>query len=220
VVAEGKSRPGEGAAELDEKSIIAAYARWAPIYDYLFGVITIKGRRDSVGVINALPAGRVLEAGVGTGISLPLYDRKHRITGFDLSPDMLVKAHERVARHGLTNVEAILELDAAHLPMADQSFDAVMAMYLLPVVPDLERVLSEIVRVTRPGGRVVVVNHFATDRGMRAKVEELMTPFASRLGWHPDFRVERVLGRSDLRLVEQRPIAPLGLYTLMVFERV
>jgi phosphatidylethanolamine/phosphatidyl-N-methylethanolamine N-methyltransferase len=124
-----------------------------------------------------------------------------------------------VARHKLTNVEAILELDAAHLPMVDRSFDAVMAMYLLPVVPDLDRVLSEIVRVTKPGGRVVVVNHFATDHGLRAKVEVLMTPFASRLGWHPDFRIERVLGRGDLKLLEQRPIAPLGLYTLMVFER-
>jgi phosphatidylethanolamine/phosphatidyl-N-methylethanolamine N-methyltransferase len=220
VVADEKSRPGEGAAELDEKSIVAAYARWAPIYDYLFGVITIKGRRESVGVINALPAGRVLEAGVGTGISLPLYDPKHRVTGIDLSPDMLAKARERVARHKLTNVEAILELDAAHLPMADQSFDAAMAMYLLPVVPDLDRVLSEIVRVTRPGGRLVVVNHFATDRGIRAQVEKLMTPFASRLGWHPDFRIERVLGRGDLRLLEQRPVAPLRLYTLLVFERV
>jgi phosphatidylethanolamine/phosphatidyl-N-methylethanolamine N-methyltransferase len=218
-VADAKSRPEDGAAPLDEKSIIAAYARWAPIYDYLFGVITIKGRRESVGVINALPAGRVLEAGVGTGISLPLYDRKHRVTGFDLSPDMLAKARQRVARHKLTNVEAILELDAAHLPMVDRSFDAVMAMYLLPVVPDLDRVLSEIVRVTKPGGRVVVVNHFATDHGLRAKVEVLMTPFASRLGWHPDFRIERVLGRGDLKLLEQRPIAPLGLYTLMVFER-
>ena len=217
MLAEGKSQSNEVPA-LDERSIIAAYARWAPIYDYLFGVVTIKGRRESVGVINALPAGRVLEAGVGTGISLPLYDPKHKVTGFDLSPDMLAKARQRAAR--LKNVEAILELDAAHLPMADASFDAVMAMYLLPVVPDLDRVLSEIVRVTKPGGRVVVVNHFATDRGLRARVEKMMTPFASRLGWHPDFRIERVLGCPELKLIEQRPIAPFGLYTLMVFERV
>ncbi len=217
-MAEGKPEARSAPADLDERSIIAAYARWAPIYDYLFGVITIKGRRESVGVINALPAGRVLEAGVGTGISLPLYDPKHKVTGFDLSPEMLAKARQRAAR--LKNVEEILELDAAHLPMPDASFDAVMAMYLLPVVPDLNAVLSEIIRVTKKGGRVVVVNHFATDRGLRARVEEMMTPFAARLGWHPDFRIESVLGRPELKLIEQRTIAPLGIYTLMVFERV
>ncbi len=219
MLAEGKSQSNEVPA-LDEQSIIAAYARWAPVYDYFFGIVTLRGRRSSVKVINDLPAGRVLEAGVGTGISLPLYDAKHRITGFDLSPAMLARAHKRVARRKLTNIDAISELDAAKLPMADASFDAVMAMYLIPVVPDPDKVLSEFARVTKRGGRLVLVNHFAADRGIRARIEQIMTPFAARLGWHPDFEIAHVLGRSDFKLIEQRPIAPFGLYTLMVFERV
>lgn len=200
--------------------MIAAYARWAPVYDGIFGLVTLKGRREAVKVINALPAGRVLEAGVGTGISLPLYERKHRITGFDLSPDMLLRARKRVARRALRHVETIAELDAGKLPMDEASFDAVMAMYVITVVPEPHRVLSELARVTKPGGRVVLVNHFAGETGARAGFERFLSRFAAKLGWQPDFPMSRVMGRRDLKLVDSRRIAPFGLYTLLVFEKV
>jgi phosphatidylethanolamine/phosphatidyl-N-methylethanolamine N-methyltransferase len=203
----------------DERSVVAAYARWAPVYDPIFGAATAIGRKTTVKTLNEFPAGRILEVGVGTGISLPLYKRSHRLVGIDLSPDMLARAERRVARHRLTHVEAIHEMDAANLAFDDASFDAAVAMFVMTVVPDPDRVLSEIVRVVRPGGHVVLVNHFSADKGPRAAIERSLTRYSGALGWNPEFPIEKVLGRSDLRLVKQREVPPAGLFTLLVFDR-
>jgi phosphatidylethanolamine/phosphatidyl-N-methylethanolamine N-methyltransferase len=224
-VADRRKRPGEKQAAgtptavLDDAHIVAAYARWAPIYDPIFGVITAVAQRATVAVLNKLPDGRLLEVGVGTGITLPRYRKGHRITGIDLSPDMLVRAHKRVARLGLDQVEALHEMDAGHLTMADASYDAAVAMFVMTVVPDPQRVLSELIRVVRPGGRVVLVNHFSAEAGLRMSVEKWMTRFAASLGWNPDFPIATVLGRPQLRLLDKRRLPPFGLYTLLVFER-
>jgi phosphatidylethanolamine/phosphatidyl-N-methylethanolamine N-methyltransferase len=210
---------GEGAATLDKASVVAAYARWAPIYDFVFGAITRPSIRAAVGVVNRMGPSRVIEVGVGTGIALPYYDREHRVVGIDLSPDMLKRAEERVARDGLLQVEGLLEMDAGNLVFEDGAFDAAVAMFVMSVVPDPEKVLAEMARVVKPGGRVVTVNHFAVEGGMRGAFEKWLAKFGRRLGWHPDFRIERLLGRSDLKLVEQRTTAP-GIYTLLVFDRV
>src|SRR5688572_30008584 len=121
---------------LDERAVVAAYARWAPIYDPIFGVITGRAIRATMRVLNALPAARVLEVGVGTGIALPLYKPEHRVTGIDLSPAMLKIAEKRVQEHGLRNVDGIREMDAANLAFADASFDVAVAMFVMSVVPD------------------------------------------------------------------------------------
>jgi phosphatidylethanolamine/phosphatidyl-N-methylethanolamine N-methyltransferase len=215
----GRQSGGATAAVLDDAHIVAAYARWAPIYDPIFGVITAVAQRATVAVLNRLPDGRLLELGVGTGITLPRYRRGHRITGIDLSPDMLERARKRVARRGLANVEALHEMDAARLTMADGSFDAGVAMFVMTVVPEPQRVLSELIRVVRPGGRVVLVNHFSAEGGVRMSIEKWLTRFAASLGWNPDFPLATVLGRPQLRLIEKKRLAPFGLYTLLVFER-
>ena len=207
------------AGRLDDEHIVAAYARWAPIYDPIFGVITKLAIRSTVGVINALPPGRLLEVGVGTGIALPLYNRDHRITGIDLSPDMLARAEKRRAS-GLTHVEALHEMDAGNLTFADRSFDAAVAMFVMTVVPDPARVMAEIVRVVKPGGRIVFTNHFSAQGGARAKFERWLSRFSGSLGWNPEFALGRVLGHPDMRLIEKRSLPPLGLYTLLAFERV
>ena len=204
---------------LDDNAVVAAYARWAPIYDPIFGVITRAAIRATMKVLNGLPAARVLEVGVGTGIALPLYKHDHRIVGIDLSPDMLGRAQKRVAVGRLTNVETLVEMDAGALAFRDRSFDAAVAMFVMSVVPDPGRVLSEITRVVRRGGRIVLVNHFAVDSGARAMVERWLARYGSSLGWHPEFEIESVLGRAELRLTERRALSPLGLYTLLVFER-
>ena len=205
---------------LDDAAIVAAYARWAPVYDPIFGVITASAIRATMREVNALPAGDVLEVGVGTGIALPSYKRDHRITGFDLSPDMLARAGKRVAERNLDNVVALLEMDAANLTFADRSFDIAVAMFVMTVVPDPHRVLAEMVRVVRPGGRTVVVNHFSAEAGARAAIEAWLSRYSSSLGWNPEFAKETLLGRPDLKLVTERSLQPLGLYTLLVFERV
>jgi phosphatidylethanolamine/phosphatidyl-N-methylethanolamine N-methyltransferase len=203
----------------DERSVVAAYARWAPVYDPIFGAATAIGRKTTVKTLNEFPPARILEVGVGTGISLPLYKRSHRLVGIDLSPDMLARAERRIARRRLAHVEAIHEMDAANLAFDDASFDVAVAMFVMTVVPDPDRVLAEIVRVVRPGGHVVLVNHFSADKGPRAAIERSLTRYSGALGWNPEFPIERVLGRPDLRLVKQREVPPAGLFTLLVFDR-
>jgi phosphatidylethanolamine/phosphatidyl-N-methylethanolamine N-methyltransferase len=219
-VKDRKRSAGAGVAALDdERSVVAAYARWAPVYDPIFGAATAIGRKAAVGALNALPDGRILEVGVGTGISLPLYKRSHRLVGIDLSPDMLVRAERRVARRGLAHVEAIHEMDAASLAFDDASFDAAVAMFVMTVVPEPDRVLAEIVRVVRPGGHVVLVNHFSVEKGPRAAIERSLARYSGALGWKPEFPIDRVLGRVDLKLVRQRELPPAGLFTLLAFDR-
>ena len=208
--------------EMGADKVVAAYARWAPVYDATFGRLTTAGRRRAVAAINALPPGRVLEAGVGTGISLPLYDPGHRVVGIDLSTDMLARARARVEREGLAHVEAVREMDAGATDFADASFDVAIAMYVLTVVPDPAAVMAELARVVRPGGRVLVLNHFSRpegDRGALARIERGLAPHGERLGWRPVFPRAVVTGTPGLLLVDDENLPPLGLFTLLTFER-
>jgi phosphatidylethanolamine/phosphatidyl-N-methylethanolamine N-methyltransferase len=205
--------------QLDENAVVAAYARWAPVYDPIFGVITGRAIRGTMRTLNALPPSRVLEVGVGTGIALPLYNRQHRVTGIDLSPDMLKIAEKRVAQKKLGNVESIQEMDASNLAFGAGMFDVAVAMFVMSVVPDPKRVMDEMQRVVRPGGWIVTVNHFKAEKGARAGVERWLTKYGSRLGWHPDFAIETVLGHPGMKLTERRNLPPIGLYTLLVFQR-
>jgi phosphatidylethanolamine/phosphatidyl-N-methylethanolamine N-methyltransferase len=201
-------------APIDESSVLNAYRRWAPIYDHTFGRIATEGRRHAVEIINTR-SGRVLEVGVGTGLSLPLYGKHLEIVGIDLSPEMLEKARTRVAAEGLDNVAGLYEMDASHLKFPDSSFDTVVAMYVLTVVPEPERVMRELARVCKPGGEVILVNHFSQEEGVRGWVERRMAPFADQLGWRPVFDVGRVLVCEDLELVERRALRPMGLFTML-----
>lgn len=198
--------------------MLRAYARWAPVYDLVFGAIANSGRRQAVEHINNRRGG-VLEVGVGTGISLPHYRRHLRITGIDLSPDMLALARRRVATDGLDNVEALVEMDASALDFAEGAFDVVVAMYVLTTVPDPERVMAELERVCAPGGEVIIINHFSAERGVRAWFERRMAPLAALLGWRPDFPIETVTAQERLRLVERRALKPFGLFTMLRFVR-
>jgi phosphatidylethanolamine/phosphatidyl-N-methylethanolamine N-methyltransferase len=208
----------DDAARMDEAAIRSAYRRWAPFYDNMFGWVTNEGRKHAVEMINERE-GRVLEVGVGTGLSLPTYRRKLEIVGIDLSPDMLDKARERVAVGGLTNVTGLHEMDASELQFPDRSFDTVVAMYVMTVVSDPEKVMAELARVCRPGGEVLLINHFSADDGMRGWVERRMAPFADKLGWRPVFDVGRVMCCGDLELIERRGLRPLGLFTIMRFRK-
>ena len=208
----------EGRTQMHEDAIKSAYRRWAPVYDHTFGLVAAEGRKHAVEIINQR-RGRVLEVGVGTGLSLPAYGAHLEIVGIDLSPEMLEKARERVASEGLSNVTGLHEMDAGELKFPDASFDTVAAMYVMTVVPDPEKVMRELSRVCRPGGEVIIVNHFSADDGMRGWVERRMAPFADKLGWRPVFDVERVLVCDDLQLKEKRGLRPWGLFTMMRFHK-
>jgi phosphatidylethanolamine/phosphatidyl-N-methylethanolamine N-methyltransferase len=205
-------------AQMDEEAIRSAYRRWAPVYDKTFGLVAAEGRKHAVEIINRR-YGRVLEVGVGTGLSLPSYRRNLEIVGIDLSPEMLEKARERVAEDRLTNVLGLHEMDAGDLKFPDASFDTVVAMYVMTVVPNPEKVMRELARVCRPGGEVLIVNHFSAEDGMRGWVERRMAPFADKLGWRPVFDVDQVMVCEDLQLVEKRGLRPMGLFTMMRFKK-
>jgi phosphatidylethanolamine/phosphatidyl-N-methylethanolamine N-methyltransferase len=209
----------EAQKTLNLASVREAYRRWAPVYDSTFGFIANRGRREAVAMINQRRGGRVLEVGVGTGLSLPHFAPYMKISGVDISPEMLDKARERVQKHDLRNVEALREMDAAHLDFSDNSFDVVVAMYVMTVVPNPERVMQELERVCAPGGEVMIVNHFSQDNGTRGWVERKMAPYADHLGWHPVFPLDRVMGHPRLALIERKPLWPAGLFTLVRFRK-
>jgi len=203
---------------MDEKAVKKAYARWAPVYDFSFGAITQAGREHAVEAIN-LRHGSVLEVGVGTGMSLAKYKSHLRVTGIDLSPEMLAKARERVAKNTLSHVEDVLEMDASDLRFADDSFDTVVAMYVMTVVPDPDQVMSELQRVCKPGGEVFLINHFSQDFGVRGKFEKAIAPFAEQLGWRPEFPISRVMTQQNLSLEENIQVSPFGLFTMLRFVK-
>ena len=181
-------------------SVRHSYRRWAPVYDATFGAITGVGRRRAVEHINRR-RGAVLEVGVGTGLSLPSYRPHLQVTGVDYSAEMLAKARERVMDQGLDHVASLREMDARALDFPDGTFDTVVAMYLVSVVPEPERVVAEMARVCRPGGEVVILNHFARDEGTVARLERALAPFADKLGGNPDCPMDRVLGWGALEVV-------------------
>lgn len=199
---------------MELQAVERSYARWAPVYDRTFGAITNVGRRRATALLSEL-GGSVLEVGVGTGLALRHYDRRVSVTGVDYSAEMLDKARAKVAAEGLQNVVALHRMDARTLDFPDESFDHVAAMHVISVVPEPEKVMSEIVRVVRPGGSIVIVNHFSRERGALAWAEWAAAPLADLLGWHSDFDRAQVLGEAHLRLVEECSLPPLGMMTLM-----
>ena len=210
-------------ADLDKDGVAKAYARWAPIYDFVFGAVFDRGRKASIAAAERI-GGRILEVGVGTGLSLPDYSRSNRLTGVDLSAPMLHKAKERVAELRLTNVDGLAVMDAQNLGFQDESFDVVVAQYVITTVPDAEATLDEFARVTRPGGEIILVNHLGAEDGFRAAYESAFAPIARRLGWQVGFRWERLeqwaAHRGGVKLIERRPVPPLGHFSLVRFGKV
>jgi phosphatidylethanolamine/phosphatidyl-N-methylethanolamine N-methyltransferase len=213
-------------SDIDRASVERAYARWAPVYDVVFGAVFDAGRRASIKAAEAAcgpSGGRILEVGVGTGLSLPDYSRRNRIVGLDISAPMLRKAHERVAEHKLSNIDMLAVMDAERLALPDASFDVVVAQYVITAVPNPEGTLDEFVRVLKPGGEIVLVNHIGAEAGPRRWFELGFAPIARRLGWRPEFPFARLstwaARNGCVRVVERRPMPPLGHFSLVRFGR-
>lgn len=201
------------------EAIQKTYRRWAPVYDLTFGRITQGGRILAANHVNA-QGGVVLEVGIGTGLALEYYAPGVRITGIDLSAEMLREADLRARKKGLKNLAGLYEMDARELAFPDAAFDHVAAMHIMSVVPEPERVMDEMARVCRPGGSVMIANHFAGRAEGWSGIERLAAPLANLLGWHSDFPMERVLGHPKLKLEEQVQVSPFGLMTYLRFRRV
>lgn len=209
---------GQRLGRIDQAAVLAAYSRYANVYDVLFGVIFEPGRRAAVKAVNTRPGQRILEVGVGTGLSLPRYRSDARVVGIDVSPDMLERARRRVAQQGLSQVEALHEMDAEDMRFADSSFDAVVVMYTVSVVSDLERLFREIRRVCVPGGDIVVVNHFASSGVLAGMVEKTMAPFSSTIGFRPDLKEADLARHAAMTIQEIRKVNVFGYWKLIRFH--
>jgi phosphatidylethanolamine/phosphatidyl-N-methylethanolamine N-methyltransferase len=202
-------------AALDADDVRAAYKRWAGIYDVAFGGVSAIARRRAVELANRMPGSRVLEVGVGTGLALPRYLPSKRITGIDLSAEMLAQAEKRVAEQTIANVEALHEMDAEATHFDDGEFDIAVAMFVASVVPHPRALLAEMRRVVRPGGNILFVNHFAADKGPRWWIERAMAPASRALGWHPDFAMEALFTPEDMMRSQAVAAPPFGIFTLV-----
>jgi phosphatidylethanolamine/phosphatidyl-N-methylethanolamine N-methyltransferase len=202
--------------------VAEAYGRWAPIYDFVFGPVFKQGRREAVSAAERV-GGRVLEVGVGTGLSLATYSENCRVVGIDISEPMLAKARERVEKRHLDNVEAIDVMDAECLEYEDASFDVVVAQYAVTAMPNPEKALDEFVRVVRPGGEIILTSRIGAGTGLRGTIEKWLMPVTSRLGWRTEFPWARYAGwlasSPAVRLLEKRALPPLGHFWLIRIAR-
>ena len=217
---------GTARQELAAKSAAqSAYSRWAPIYDLIFYLPFHPGRSAAAAAAAqaAGEEGEVLVVGVGTGLELGLLPKNLRITGIDLSAPMLKIARERVAKHALGQVKALHIMDAGALDFSDGMFDVALAPYVMSVVPAPARVLDEMWRVLRPGGQMVLMNHFSAERGARARIEAVLEKSAGWLGWHPQFPYgavgDWIAAHEDATILERRRIAPFRLFTLLRVQK-
>jgi phosphatidylethanolamine/phosphatidyl-N-methylethanolamine N-methyltransferase len=205
--------------DFDREMVEQAYDRWAPVYDLVFGGVFSKARRAAVAATNRI-GGRVLEVGIGTGISLPQYASHLRIFGTDISAAMLQKAKKRVADLRLNNVEGLAVMDAERLEFPDHSFDVVMAQYVVTAVPNPEAALDEFARVLRPGGELIILTRVSADAGVRRFIEQRLQPMVRPLGFRTaEFAWSRyaqwLAGARGMELAERRLVPPLGHFSLV-----
>jgi phosphatidylethanolamine/phosphatidyl-N-methylethanolamine N-methyltransferase len=186
------------------------YGYLSPIYDIAFGPILQPGRVKAMERLAIEPGQRVLEVGAGTGINAPLYPRHCQVTAIDLSGEMLDRARERIAALGLTHIR-LLEADAAQLTFADESFDRVYAPYTISVVPDPVRVVREMCRVCRAGGRIVILNHFRSTNRVLAGLERAISPVTIHVGFRADLDLDALMEQTGLRplSVEKVNVPPI-----------
>lgn len=204
--------------QVSRETVVAAYARFAPVYDATFGLAVGRYHRHIGRLMASMGARRVLEVGVGTGLSLEHYAPGTQVVGVDISPAMLQRAQERVRRNGLHARVELHLVDGEELPFPEASFDAVSLPFVVSVTADPERLLREAGRVLAPGASVVLLNHFSGVHGVRW-MERLLSPLAARIGFRSDLPLQRVLDAAPLELVSVEPLPPIGFFTLVHLRR-
>jgi len=191
------------------------YSEFAPLYDKIFGKIFYSRLRQVIGDLHIPRGARVLEVGAGTGTSFPAYPRHCQVIGIDLAPDMLARAQGKIRENGWSHLK-VMKMDALQLEFPDDSFDYVMAFHVVTVVPDPVRMVEEAKRVCRPGGRIVIVNHFTSDFPLLGSLTETLDPVTRRLGWRTNLRLRPFIESTELKVEKAYKISKLSLYTVLV----
>ena len=207
---------------MNRDAVIKAYKRYSSIYNFAFKACFQPGRKSVIKMIAKElpdPRSRLLEVGVGTGLSLPLYQNKYDIIGIDISTAMLQKAKKLVHSKNLSNIKALLEMDAEALKFEDNYFDAVIAMYVASVVPNPEQFISEITRVCKPGGKIFLVNHFSSKNKIINILEKQIAKAPALVGFKADFPIETILKNEHLSLIEQKRTNMFGYWKILHFEK-
>lgn len=199
---------------MDAAKVERVYSSYAKVYDQIFGKIFHDGRENAVRLLNLSPGERVLEVGIGTGLALPFYPRSCEIVGIDLSDGMLAKAKERVRELGMPHVR-LTRMDAGAMDFPEDSFDAVVAAYVVTAVPDYRKAMLEMIRVCKPGGRIILLNHFSNGNRLIAAVEKVISPLCKQLGWRTDLSLPMVLDGTHLTVIHKQKVNPLHFWHLV-----
>jgi phosphatidylethanolamine/phosphatidyl-N-methylethanolamine N-methyltransferase len=205
---------------MDTDNVQAAYSRWAKVYDWTFGPLLSGPRRKALQMLELRNGDSVLEVGVGTGLSLPLIPAGCRMTGVDFSRPMLQKALPRLRDDGLACDAALVEADGARLPFADGTFDAAITPFVVSAAPDPVALLQDMVRVCRPGARIIVLNHFSPRNRLAAGIERSLSSItAALLGFHADFPLEPLFAEAGIEIDDVRRVTPIGSWYAVTFTR-
>jgi len=199
---------------MDLKKIERVYTSYAGVYDHIFGKVFHEGRESAIRNLDVQPNEHILEVGVGTGLALPMYPRHCRIVGIDLSEGMLAKAKEKAEALELKHVQ-LQKMDAGAMQFADDSFDTVVAAYVVTAVPDYRKVVNEMIRVCRPGGRIIMLNHFSNGNKIIAAMEKVISPLTKHLGWRTDLSLSTVLEGTSLHVARKQNVNPLRFWALV-----
>jgi phosphatidylethanolamine/phosphatidyl-N-methylethanolamine N-methyltransferase len=194
------------------------YHNLSRFYDRIFTRFFMRRIHSTIAGLDMPPTARVLEVGVGTGLSLPAYPAHAEVLGIDLSPAMLQHAQEKIEQQGYKHI-TLRQMDALNLELPDASFDYVMAFHIVTVVPDCGRLVREITRVCKPGGTIVIINHLRSPRRWIAALVDLVSPFTHLLGWRTTLSYEELVGAAPIKVVRRFKTSPRSLFTVIIAEK-
>ena len=200
---------------MDTKSVERAYTIYAGFYDLVWGRIFHQSRAKAVRMLNAKSGETILDVGVGTGLSLPWYPGDCSVVGIDLCEAMLQKGHERVARHRLSHIK-LFEMDATKMAFRDNSFDAILATYTISAVPDPSAVINEMLRVCKPGGRIIFLNHFKNGNRVISACERIISPLTKKMGFRADLELTTLFSGKPVSIEKRLPMKPLNYWDLVL----